>query len=139
MKRAKKTSAKNTHKCKLSEDELEEIITDFKRNHKPLASRKSILDPYRNLILQLYSDLYSYGQISEFLSLIGIDAHSTTVGRFISKKILNTDNPPLHKIIVSNEKDVVTSKIDQNRLSSLQRKQSNSVKYEPFKNSDNEE
>lgn len=139
MKRAKKTSAKNTHKCKLSEDELEEIITDFKSNHKPLASRKSILDPYKNLILQLYSDLYSYGQISEFLSLIGIDAHSTTVGRFISKKILNTDNPPLHKIIVSNEKDVVTSKINQNRLSSLQRKQSNSVKYEPFKNSDNED
>lgn len=139
MKRAEKTGAKNTHKCKLSEDELEEIITNFKSNHRPLASRKSILDPYRNLILQLYSDLYSYGQISEFLSLIGIDAHSTTVGRFISKKILSTDSLPINKIIVSKEKDVVTSKINQNRLSSLQRKQSNSVKYEPFKNSDSEE
>lgn len=86
MSNRRKNAAKTSLPVEVTPDELEAKLLDYQKAYAPLAARSSRLDPYKNLIEKLYSDSYSHGQIADFLITIGVTVHSTTVGRFISKK-----------------------------------------------------
>lgn len=73
-------------------DEIEKKFMEFQRENEPNAARASKLDGYKRFIKALHEDNYSHDQISAFLQMLGVKAHSTTVGRFIRNKIYTTDN-----------------------------------------------
>ncbi|EHM1530097.1 hypothetical protein KD679_004506 [Salmonella enterica subsp. enterica serovar Typhimurium] len=119
---------------KVSPDELEAKLSDYQKANAPLAARSSRLDPYKNLIEKLYFDSYSHGQIADFLITVGVSVHSTTVGRFISKKIKGISG----KNVMNG--NPVTVKSDQTdgsagaakQLSELKRPKSRSLNYSPY-------
>ncbi|HDS8886936.1 TPA: hypothetical protein QHV71_000508 [Enterobacter hormaechei subsp. steigerwaltii] len=71
----------------VSEEQInkEEKLAEYMQANQPKGHRFSKLDPVKPYILLLHRDGYSHDQIAAFMKIIGITAHSTTVGRYIRK------------------------------------------------------
>lgn len=141
MTNIRKNAAKTSLPVEVTPDELEAKLLDYQKAYAPLAARSSRLDPYKNLIEKLYSDSYSHGQIADFLITIGVTVHSTTVGRFISKKIkgisrksVQNGNPVPVKPNHSDDSSAVVK-----QLNDLKRPKSRSLNYSPYNNESSKE
>ncbi|MBJ9635497.1 hypothetical protein I5532_22950 [Citrobacter freundii] len=141
MSNRRKNAAKTSLPVEVTPDELQAKLLDFQKAYAPLAARSSRLDPYKNLIEKLYSDSYSHGQIADFLITIGITVHSTTVGRFISKKIkgisrksVQNGNPVPVKPDHSDDSSAVVK-----QLNDLKRPKARSLNYSPYNNESSKE
>lgn len=141
MTNRRKNAAKTSLPVEVTPDELEAKLLDYQKAYAPLAARSSRLDPYKNLIEKLYSDSYSHGQIADFLITIGVTVHSTTVGRFISKKIkgisrksVQNGNPVSVKPNHSDDSSAVVK-----QLNDLKRPKARSLNYSPYNNESSKE
>lgn len=141
MSNRRKNAAKTSLPVEVTPDELQAKLLDFQKAYAPLAARSSRLDPYKNLIEKLYSDSYSHGQIADFLITIGVTVHSTTVGRFISKKIkgisrksVQNGNPVPVKPDHSDDSSAVVK-----QLNDLKRPKARSLNYSPYNNESSKE
>ncbi|MBE8629922.1 hypothetical protein [Salmonella enterica] len=141
MMNRRKNAAKTSLPVEVTPDELEAKLLDYQKAYAPLAARSSRLDPYKNLIEKLYSDSYSHGQIADFLITIGVTVHSTTVGRFISKKIkgisrksVQNGNPVPVKPNHSDDSSAVVK-----QLNDLKRPKARSLNYSPYNNENSKE
>lgn len=141
MMNRRKNAAKTSLPVEVTPDELEAKLLDYQKAYAPLAARSSRLDPYKNLIEKLYSDSYSHGQIADFLITIGVTVHSTTVGRFISKKIkgisrksVQNGNPVPVKPNHSDDSSAVVK-----QLNDLKRPKARSLNYSPYNNESSKE
>lgn len=141
MSNRRKNAAKTSLPVEVTPDELEAKLLDYQKAYAPLAARSSRLDPYKNLIEKLYSDSYSHGQIADFLITIGVTVHSTTVGRFISKKIkgisrksVQNGNPVPVKPNHSDDSSAVVK-----QLNDLKRPKARSLNYSPYNNESSKE
>ncbi|MDM3082877.1 hypothetical protein [Citrobacter sp. Cf141] len=141
MTNRRKNAAKTSLPVEVTPDELEAKLLDYQKAYAPLAARSSRLDPYKNLIEKLYSDSYSHGQIADFLITIGVTVHSTTVGRFISKKIkgisrksVQNGNPVPVKPNHSDDSSAVVK-----QLNDLKRPKARSLNYSPYNNENSKE
>ena len=141
MTNRRKNAAKTSLPVEVTPDELESKLLDYQKAYAPLAARSSRLDPYKNLIEKLYSDSYSHGQIADFLITIGVTVHSTTVGRFISKKIkgisrksVQNGNPVPVKPNHSDDSSAVVK-----QLNDLKRPKARSLNYSPYNNESSKE
>ncbi len=141
MMNRRKNAAQTRLPVEVTPDELEAKLSDYQKAYAPLAARSSRLDPYKNLIEKLYSDSYSHGQIADFLITIGVTVHSTTVGRFISKKIkgisrksVQTGNPVPVKHDHSDDSSAVVK-----QLNDLKRPRARSLNYSPYNNESSKE
>lgn len=137
MTNRKENSVKTSLPVEVSPDELEAKLLDYQKAYAPSAARSSRLDPYKNFIEKLYLDSYSHGQIADFLITIGVTVHSTTVGRFISKKIkcisgkrVQNGNP----VPVKPDQSAVVK-----QLNDLKRPKARSLTYSPYKNESSKE
>lgn len=61
-------------------------IEEFKKNNPPLAKR-SRLHRFRDQILSLRDNGYSYSQIADYLAQNGVPVSSVWLGRFINKEL----------------------------------------------------
>ncbi|WP_147291225.1 hypothetical protein [Citrobacter freundii] len=134
MTNRRENATKTSLAVEVTPDELEAKLLDYQKAYAPLAARSSRLDPYKNLIEKLYSDSYSHGQIADFLITIGVTVHSTTVGRFISKKIkgisrnsVQNGNPVQVKPDHSDNSSAVVK-----QLNDLKRPKARSLNYSPY-------
>ena len=141
MTNKRKNAAKTSLPVEVTPDELQAKLLDYQKAYAPLAARSSRLDPYKNLIEKLYSDSYSHGQIADFLITIGVTVHSTTVGRFISKKIkgisrksVQNGNPVPVKPDYSDDSSAVVK-----QLNDLKRPKARSLNYSPYNNESSKE
>lgn len=141
MTNKRKNAAKTSLPVEVTPDELQAKLLDYQKAYAPLAARSSRLDPYKNLIEKLYSDSYSHGQIADFLITIGVTVHSTTVGRFISKKIkgisrksVQNGNPVPVKLDYSDDSSAVVK-----QLNDLKRPKARSLNYSPYNNESSKE
>ncbi|EOL8438245.1 hypothetical protein R2H46_RS13425 [Escherichia coli] len=141
MTNRRKNAAKTSLPVEVTPDELQAKLLDYQKAYAPLAARSSRLDPYKNLIEKLYSDSYSHGQIADFLITIGVTVHSTTVGRFISKKIkgisgrsVQNGNPVPVKADHSDDSSAVVK-----QLNDLKRPKARSLNYSPYNNESSKE
>ncbi|HAG0277403.1 TPA: hypothetical protein G8S33_003887 [Salmonella enterica] len=141
MTNRKENAVKTNLPVEISPDELEAKLLDYQKAHAPSAARSSRLDPYKNFIEKLYFDSYSHGQIADFLITIGVTVHSTTVGRFISKKIkglsgkrVQNGNPVPVKPDHSDDSSAVVK-----QLNDLKRPKARSLTYSPYKNENSKE
>ena len=87
----------------------EEKLAEYMQANQPKGHRFSKLDPVKPYILLLHRDGYSHDQIAAFMKIIGITAHSTTVGRYIRK--FSSDE------ITTSESEVANPKFAVNNLS----------------------
>jgi hypothetical protein len=113
---------------------LEEKLTEYMEEHPPKAARLSKLDPVKNFIFRMYTDGYSHEQIAGFVAIIGINVHSTTVGRYISK---HADNcvPSKTKVVSSDTQKFSTMKgTSSASLDALRRPSELNAKYTPYSN-----
>lgn len=86
----------------------EEKLAEYMQANQPKGQRFSKLDPVKPYILLLHRDGYSHDQIAAFMKIIGITAHSTTVGRYIRK--FSSDE------IAKSESEVAKPKLTGNTL-----------------------
>ena len=141
MSNRRKNAAKTSLPVEVTPDELQAKLLDFQKAYAPLAARSSRLDPYKNLIEKLYSDSYSHGQIADFLITIGVTVHSTTVGRFISKKIKGISRKSVQN---GNQVPVKPDHSDDSpavvkQLNDLKRPKARSLNYSPYNNESSKE
>lgn len=137
MTNRKENSAKTSLPVEVSPDELEAKLLDYQKAYAPSAARSSRLDPYKNFIEKLYLDSYSHGQIADFLITIGVTVHSTTVGRFISKKIKGISGKRVQNgnpVPVKPDQSAVVK-----QLNDLKRPKARSLTYSPYKNESSKE
>lgn len=133
----KENSVKTSLPVEVSPDELEAKLLDYQKAYAPSAARSSRLDPYKNFIEKLYLDSYSHGQIADFLITIGVTVHSTTVGRFISKKIKGISGKRVQNgnpVPVKPDQSAVVK-----QLNDLKRPKARSLTYSPYKNESSKE
>jgi hypothetical protein len=71
-------------------------IEEFKKNTTPRAKR-SKLQPFRNDILDLRENGYSYSQITEYLANKGINISVVRLGRFIKEQMHASVQPEVKK------------------------------------------
>lgn len=137
MTNRKENSVKTGLPVEVSPDELEAKLLDYQKAYAPSAARSSRLDPYKNFIEKLYLDSYSHGQIADFLITIGVTVHSTTVGRFISKKIKGISGKRVQNgnpVPVKPDQSAVVK-----QLNDLKRPKARSLTYSPYKNESSKE
>ncbi|AZT74666.1 TPA_asm: hypothetical protein G0M49_15035 [Salmonella enterica subsp. enterica serovar Typhimurium] len=137
MTNRKENSVKTSLPVEVSPDELEAKLLDYQKAYAPSAARSSRLDPYKNFIEKLYLDSYSHGQIADFLITIGVTVHSTTVGRFISKKIKGISGKRVQNgnpVPVKPDQSAVVK-----QLNDLKRPKARSLTYSPYKNESSKE
>ncbi|EAO2755674.1 hypothetical protein V3D91_003994 [Salmonella enterica] len=137
MTNRKENSVKTSLPAEVSPDELEAKLLDYQKAYAPSAARSSRLDPYKNFIEKLYLDSYSHGQIADFLITIGVTVHSTTVGRFISKKIKGISGKRVQNgnpVPVNPDQSAVVK-----QLNDLKRPKARSLTYSPYKNESSKE
>lgn len=137
MANRKENSVKTSLPVEISPDELEAKLLDYQKAYAPSAARSSRLDPYKNFIEKLYLDSYSHGQIADFLITIGVTVHSTTVGRFISKKIKGISGKRVQNgnpVPVKPDQSAVVK-----QLNDLKRPKARSLTYSPYKNESSKE
>ncbi|EEG4813617.1 hypothetical protein ACYQ9Y_003699 [Salmonella enterica subsp. enterica serovar Chester] len=137
MTNRKENSVKTSLPVEVSPDELEAKLLDYQKAYAPSAARSSRLDPYKNFIEKLYLDSYSHGQIADFLITIGVTVHSTTVGRFISKKIKGISGKRVQNgnpVPVKPDQSAVVK-----QLNDLKRPKVRSLTYSPYKNESSKE
>lgn len=137
MTNRKEYSVKTSLPVEVSPDELEAKLLDYQKAYAPSAARSSRLDPYKNFIEKLYLDSYSHGQIADFLITIGVTVHSTTVGRFISKKIKGISGKRVQNgnpVPVKPDQSAVVK-----QLNDLKRPKARSLTYSPYKNESSKE
>ncbi|EAZ6183922.1 hypothetical protein CC177_21955 [Salmonella enterica] len=137
MTNRKVNSVKTSLPVEVSPDELEAKLLDYQKAYAPSAARSSRLDPYKNFIEKLYLDSYSHGQIADFLITIGVTVHSTTVGRFISKKIKGISGKRVQNgnpVPVKPDQSAVVK-----QLNDLKRPKARSLTYSPYKNESSKE
>lgn len=137
MTNRKENSVKTSLPAEVSPDELEAKLLDYQKAYAPSAARSSRLDPYKNFIEKLYLDSYSHGQIADFLITIGVTVHSTTVGRFISKKIKGISGKRVQNgnpVPVNPAQSAVVK-----QLNDLKRPKARSLTYSPYKNESSKE
>lgn len=137
MTNRKENSVKTSLPVEVIPDELEAKLLDYQKAYAPSAARSSRLDPYKNFIEKLYLDSYSHGQIADFLITIGVTVHSTTVGRFISKKIKGISGKRVQNgnpVPVKPDQSAVVK-----QLNDLKRPKARSLTYSPYKNESSKE
>ncbi|ECY4196039.1 hypothetical protein QF04_003795 [Salmonella enterica subsp. enterica] len=137
MTNRRENSVKTSLPVEVSPDELEAKLLDYQKAYAPSAARSSRLDPYKNFIEKLYLDSYSHGQIADFLITIGVTVHSTTVGRFISKKIKGISGKRVQNgnpVPVKPDQSAVVK-----QLNDLKRPKARSLTYSPYKNESSKE
>lgn len=137
MTNRKENSIKTSLPVEVIPDELEAKLLDYQKAYAPSAARSSRLDPYKNFIEKLYLDSYSHGQIADFLITIGVTVHSTTVGRFISKKIKGISGKRVQNgnpVPVKPDQSAVVK-----QLNDLKRPKARSLTYSPYKNESSKE
>ncbi|EBG2975344.1 TPA: hypothetical protein G8Z49_004766 [Salmonella enterica] len=137
MTNRKENSVNTSLPVEVSPDELEAKLLDYQKAYAPSAARSSRLDPYKNFIEKLYLDSYSHGQIADFLITIGVTVHSTTVGRFISKKIKGISGKRVQNgnpVPVKPDQSAVVK-----QLNDLKRPKARSLTYSPYKNESSKE
>lgn len=126
---SKHDKARLAHQRKtLSPKDIEDKLTAYEKSTPPLSARSSVLDPFIPFITQLYRDAYSHEQIAEFLKTIGIDVHSTTVGRFIKKKISITAS--IHNEYKHDVKPIESN--NNSLLRDMQRPKSSKLQFTPY-------
>ncbi|HCR1912231.1 TPA: hypothetical protein ONC18_005043 [Enterobacter kobei] len=81
----KKVNSSNVDSVSEEQINKEEKLAEYMQANQPKGHRFSKLDPVKPYILLLHRDGYSHDQIAAFMKIIGITAHSTTVGRYIRK------------------------------------------------------
>lgn len=103
----------------VSEEQInnEEKLAEYMQANQPKGHRFSKLDPVKPYILLLHRDGYSHDQIAAFMKIIGITAHSTTVGRYIRK--FSPDEIAKSESEVAKPKPAVNTLHPQQPLSSL--------------------
>lgn len=123
-----------------NKSKINEELVRYMEDNAPKGSRLSKLDPVKSYIVKLHADGYSHEQISQFINIIGISAHSTTIGRYIKKhgdKNANEFLPHEEEMTdrITHTKDDIppSSRLSAN-LGDLARPQEKTAKFEPFKN-----
>ena len=103
-----KVNSSNVNSVSVEQINNEEKLAEYMQANQPKGHRFSKLDPVKPYILLLHRDGYSHDQIAAFMKIIGITAHSTTVGRYIRK--LSSDE------IAKSENEVEKPKLAGNTL-----------------------
>ncbi|WP_125340168.1 hypothetical protein [Citrobacter amalonaticus] len=103
-----KVNSSNVNSVSMEQINNEEKLAEYMQANQPKGHRFSKLDPVKPYILLLHRDGYSHDQIAAFMKVIGITAHSTTVGRYIRK--LSSDE------IAKSENQVAKPKLAGNTL-----------------------
>lgn len=119
----------------------DEMLAKYMQDNEPKGSRLSKLDPVKTFILKLNSDGYSHDQIAEFILIIGINAHSTTIGRYIRKCRFKKESYQNHDEIKPGISEINTKSeqpkpaLSQNHanLDTLSRPQEKSASFTPYK------
>lgn len=136
-----KASRANIHSDSNDHRNSDEMLAKYMQDNEPKGSRLSKLDPVKTFILKLNSDGYSHDQIAEFILLIGINAHSTTIGRYI-KKCRSKNEVYLNHADINHEISEINtqSKLPKPALSqkhanldTLSRPQEKSASFTPYK------
>lgn len=104
-----KVNSSNVNSVSGEQINNEEKLAEYMQANQPKGHRFSKLDPVKPYILLLHRDGYSHDQIAAFMKIIGITAHSTTVGRYIRK--FSSDE------ITTSESEVAKPKFAGNTLS----------------------
>lgn len=116
--------------------DIEKTFEEFKKCNEPKSSKGSKLSPYSRFIMALNGDHYSHEQIVEFMKLIGVDACTSTIGRFIKKQSTDPEATQKAKTQVVNKpfgkepKDLETG---DNPLSNLKPIVGSKFNYDPTK------
>ena len=117
------------------------LLVKYMQDNQPKGSRLSKLDPVKAIVLKLNSDGYSHEQISECIKIIGIVAHSTTIGRFIRKCRNPNQYSPVHGEVksenseVDKNKEVTRSVLSNNHanLDAISRPEEKVASFVPYK------
>ncbi|HBV9946235.1 TPA: helix-turn-helix domain-containing protein [Klebsiella aerogenes] len=135
-----KVNSSNVNSVSGEQINNEEKLAEYMQANQPKGHRFSKLDPVKPYILLLHRDGYSHDQIAAFMKIIGISAHSTTVGRFIRKfssdEIANSENEVSKPKLAGNTIQPQQLKPSQPRglanLDELSRPSEKSAKYTPY-------
>lgn len=135
-----KVNSSNVNSVSGEQINNEEKLAEYMQANQPKGHRFSKLDPVKPYILLLHRDGYSHDQIAAFMKIIGITAHSTTVGRFIRKlssdEIANSENEVSKPKLAGNIIQPQQLKPSQPRglanLDELSRPSEKSAKYTPY-------
>lgn len=141
MKHNEEHAVKTSLLSEVSTEAMAAKLSEYQKANAPLAARSSRLDPYKKFIEKLYLDSYSHGQIADFLITIGVSVHSTTVGRFIAKKI---NGIPSGR---DKNRNSISAKLDNKegeasvgtQLNDLKRPKNKAFTYSPFNNENSKE